>query len=67
MGEADRSPISQAAPTFCIIEPTFDAIWAMNSPRKTAWCSGAQADGRAGRATGAASVTPSVPAVTRRR
>ena len=35
VGEDERSPISHAAPTFCIIEPTFDAIWAMNRPRKT--------------------------------
>ncbi len=46
VGDAERSPISHAAPTFCIIEPMFEAICAMNRARKTGWRSGAHADVR---------------------
>ena len=44
VGDAERSPISHAAPTFCIIEPMFEAIYAMNRARKTGWRSGAHGD-----------------------
>ncbi len=36
--------MSQAAPTFCIHAPTFDATEAINNPRNKRWSKGANAD-----------------------
>jgi hypothetical protein len=44
VGDESRSPISQIAPTLCIIDPMFEAICAMKSARKTRLRSGAHAD-----------------------
>src|SRR5262245_20178624 len=43
-GEAETELISQAAPTFCIQVPIFDAEEAIHILRKTGWCSGLQAE-----------------------
>ncbi len=63
VGEALRSPMSHAAPTFCIIVPMFEAIWAMKRARKTRWRRGAQGDARP--AAGGVASAP-VVAVTNR-
>ena len=43
-GLGAKEVISQAAPTFCIQVPIFDATAATQRARKNGWCSGAQVD-----------------------